>query len=213
MSLTIDFNYIFTEVYPSQTLEQLQDFQKELQGDIEYIKERAKTASCTCGNEHHSVSTYVGKKGIFKVSFDIPSEDLCVYCQNTLKDFPSHLKAAGFSSMDHWHPRLLLITGKHQEDLLAKALFCKKKNYASLTFKEIKELVKDTLEYSGYLSRTETSFQCEGRQVPLGLIKAILENDLEVEALEFEVKSRALQGLMELDVNEDDESVIQSEPE
>lgn len=197
MSLTIDFNYIFTQLYPTHSIEDMQDLLKELHNDMNYLKLRMGSSSCTCDLQHHPVSTSVSKRGKFKVSFTIPHEELCGRCQKTLEPFPNHLKGAGISFIDHWNPRLLLLCAEHQQELLNKAIFCKQEEYENLNNEEIEKHVKETYDYSRYLRRTENDF---ASGAPSGLLDAIEKTEKEMEALEFEIQSRVLCGKMELNV-------------
>ena len=52
--------------------------------------------------------------------------------------------------------------------------------------------MKETIEYSRYLRRSETNFDFSGDPVPHGLLATMSETDEEIKGLEFELKSRAL---------------------
>lgn len=199
MSLITDFKYIFTESYPSSSPEELQLQLESLQNDMKYIVQRKNHLHCTCKQEEETthISVLEHKDGRCKVRFqNILLEDMCERCQKTLADFPSYLIGAGISPLDHWHPRLLLETAQYQEGLLQKAIFCKQKNYIELSNDELKYLAIDTEEEGRYLRRQERKLS----PVPEGLLDAIDTNEEEIRALEFETKSRALRGLIELDL-------------
>lgn len=192
MSLTINFNYIYTQMYPTHSVEDMEDLLKDLHNDMNYIRMRCNNSSCRCEMEHYPVTTKQTKEGKFTVSFQISHHKLCSHCQKSLEPFPEHYKGAGMSVIDHWHPRLLLIAAGHQEELMKKAIFCKQQKYAELSNEELQKLVKDTYDYSRYLERSETNFQWNDREVPSGLLDAISDIEKEMEALDFEVLSREL---------------------
>lgn len=203
MSLTINFNYIYTQMYPTHSVEDMKDLLKDLHNDMNFLHLRCNSSSCRCEMEHYPVTTVETKEGKYKVSFQIPHDQLCSHCQKSLEPFPEHYRGAGMSFIDHWHPRLLLIAAGHQEELMKKAIFCKEKKYGDLSLDEIKKLTKDTWDYSRYLRRTETNFEWSDREVPSGLLNAMDDNEKELECLEFEVKSRELRNKLTSSVQSD----------
>ena len=86
---------------------------------------------CECHQESCSIVTLEHKDGRFKARFHPVSEEtICEACQKTLAEFPSHWIGAGYSSLDHYHPRLLIEEVHYKQGLLQKAIFCKEKNYS-----------------------------------------------------------------------------------
>lgn len=192
MSLTTNFTTIFTEVYPSHSLEELESLVHSLCRDMDYLKVRSKSSCCTCELLDYPVSSSLGIDGEFKVAFTMPLQELCSYCQTKLEPFPEHYKGAGICPLDHWHPYLLTILAEEKKAFLETAIFCKKKKYEVLSDEELDTLMKETIEYSRYLRRSETNFEFSGDPVPRGLLNTMSETDEEIKGLEFELKSRAL---------------------
>lgn len=201
MSLITDFNYIFTNSYPSLSVKELQRQLELLEHDRSYIQMRLEHHRCECNLESCPTATLEHKDGRFKARFHPPSEEtICEKCQKTLAEFPSHWIGAGYSYLDHYHPRLLLEEVYYKQGLLEKAIFCKEKNYQELSNDELITLIQDKYAYLRYLRCRENDFYCRSEEVPQGLLDAKDTTKEEIGALAFEEKSRILRNILSDDM-------------
>ena len=195
MSLTFkDWNYI--KEYPSLSLEQLQKAYEIKKNDISYIQFRLERFNCSCLPEDPLILLHETDDGSLTAQFPRLSRPSCSSCEKCFAPFPSHLVGAGYSWIDHYHPYLLLKMAEHAHECLEKAIFCKKEQYDLLTNEKLEELLKETFIYSRYLDKTQTDFLWSNEDSPEGLGSEMNTTEKEIEALEFEIKSRRLRGLM-----------------
>ncbi len=200
MRLKWEQESLFTEDYPSLTIEELQKILDNHSKEKLYLQFRMEHSKCCCENQDATICTDEDTDGTVRSFFYGGDSPLCSYCEKCSAPFPSHWIGAGYSWIDHFHPRLLYYLVDHTTKLLEKAIFCKEKNYESLSQADLENLIRNTYAFSRSLNRTQTDFMWSNDETPSGLVSEIENTQKELEALEFELKSRSLRGLMKLNV-------------
>ncbi len=196
MSLTWDFKTFFTEQYPSWTFESLHKVLEENKKHKSYVESRLKDFICSCLPDDCLVLQHEATNGDLTTKFPHLIRPFCSSCQKCFTPYPSHWKGAGYSIYDHHHPLLLLSMIEYTLEQLEKAILCKEKQYDILTNDELQQVVEDTYAYSRTLRRTETDFLARSEGFPEGFANTMESNKKEMEALDFELKSRKLSDLI-----------------
>ena len=201
MSLTTSLRSIFVEEYPSSSPELLQATLENVCKEKDYLSFRKDHFRCECNLDSSALISRIETDGTLKVWFDtFVSTDVCYRCKRSLDPFPNHWIGAGYSELDHYHPQLLLLSKEHSIHLLEQALFCKENKYDTLSNEDFESLVKTTYTYFRHLKKTESDCLFEDVPIPANLSQEIEKTEEEIEALEFEAKSRLLRGAIEYDV-------------
>jgi 5-methylcytosine-specific restriction endonuclease McrA len=192
MSLLFKLQSFFQDEYPSLSLEGLQQNLESTSRDKQSIEFRIQYSKCTCAHDGALIHRDETPDGNLRIYFSPSTTPSCSYCQQCFAPFPSHWIGAGYSEMDHYHPRLLLNKVEYIIELLEKAIFCKQKQYDSLTNEELRELANETYAYRRYLEKAQTGFHWNDENTPSGLLDEINETEKDIEAIEFEFKARKL---------------------
>lgn len=197
MTLTTDCTFIFVDFYAYKSVEDIEQLLEEEKQNIQHLIERFKNMPCQCPVKK-LLRIQVDSKGECLSSFkNIHNDRLCATCQQSLEDFPVHMRAAGMAPTDHWHPQLMLGVAHYIKNILEDAIFCKNMNYSSLSLEEIRSeaiQVRDSLEDLEMEKIMHDNDDNEELLNEIEFKKQILSG------LEFELKSRALRGLIQLDV-------------
>lgn len=184
MSLTFNLKDLFTREYPNSSIEELEEFIAEAENDIEFLLEREKSFACSCHLSSHDILFQEYTDGRFRVEFSgLPFDYVCPTCD-------ASINSNSASPIEDYHPRLMLELVNYTKRLFELAMYCKEQKYHELSNEHLEEKIKNTHDYSRYLRRCER--HCDWDEVPPGFTDEQEKNTKEIEALEFEMKSRTL---------------------
>lgn len=196
-SITFAFEKFFTK-YPAYSVEKLQAKLEKLSKQKEFNAERLQTFECECNSLNKPMISKEFEDGTICIEHLI--EDEISYCEACNACFAQYnFEEEGFapSSYKTGHPLFLQYSINYKQKLIQMLLFCKEKKYDALSNEEFNQTLNETYWYSRYLRRSERNFYWDDKDVPQGLLDTMDENEKEMEALQFERKSRILRGQLE----------------
>lgn len=192
MSLNYNIQFIYTEIYPSKTIEEHQVLIDNEIKNIESLKERLRIFSCDCP-VRKTVGLQITDSVLCTSSFNnIHPERLCSTCLASLQPFTDQMRAVGVALIDHWHPLLFLGIAIYTKNLLKDSLLCKQMDFGSLSLDELNRELRDSIisleEYE-----LEKHFHYQDDEVPDQLESSINHLKEIIPALQFEFRVRKIQ--------------------
>lgn len=170
--MSISIHSFYTEVYPTSSVEELQDYLKKRENDRIEFQTSSPGVRCPFDCCAMIFTTQTPTEIIVKY------DTLCKQCSDTIDiDSDPFLKICALDKF---------------LGLIQSAILSKQKGYDKLSMEELLNEANDLYDYARYMRRCETDFDWRGDAVPQGLLNSISENDEEQKALEFELAYRRL---------------------